>query len=209
VENDKKKEMITEDRIIAAAIEEFIQKGYDATRMQVIADKANISKSALHYYFRHKERLFKKVLDLTAGKVLNKLHLDLTGLDSFPEKLDYGFRYYYRAISKNIKIIRFMFVELNRNPEVINQFLEEGNYRKWISSLDEELEKEYQAGRIRQTGAEQLILNIVSMCVFPYLSRGIACMILNIDHNAHKRILQEREEIVLQFIKDAMFIKEQ
>jgi len=208
VENDKKEEMVAEERIIAAAIEEFTQKGYNATRMQAIADRAKISKSALHYYFRHKERLFKKVLDLTAGKTLKKLQLDLTGLTTFSEKLDCGFHYYYQAISKNIRIINFIFMELNRNPEIINQFLDEGNYRNWIRSLDEELIKEYQAGRIRQIRAEQLILNIVSMCMFPHLSRGIACMVMNIDHKAHNELLREREDLVLQFIRDALFIKE-
>ncbi|MCF7912191.1 MAG: TetR/AcrR family transcriptional regulator [Candidatus Cloacimonetes bacterium] len=205
----KKDEVETEERILAAAIEEFTLKGYTATRMQSIADRAKISKSALHYYFRHKERLFRMVLDNTAGRTLKKMRLDMTGLGSFSEKLEYGFHYYYQAINKNIKVVRFIFMELSRNPAMISQFLEESNVRNWIAELDGELDKEYRAGRIRQIGAEQLILNIVSLCVFPHLSQGIACQVMEMDIAAHTKMLQEREDSVLQFIKNALFIEEQ
>jgi TetR/AcrR family transcriptional regulator len=208
--DDKKQkdEVVTEERILAAAIEEFTLKGYNATRMQSIADRAKISKSALHYYFRHKERLFRKVLDLTAGKTLKKIHLDLTGLGSFKEKLEYGFHYYYQAINKNIKVVRFVFMELSRNPVMISQFVEESNIRSWIAEIDNELEKEFLAGNIRQIRAEQFILNIVSLCLFPHLSQGIACQVMDIDINTHKKMLREREDSLLQFIKNALFIEE-
>ncbi|MDP8210213.1 MAG: helix-turn-helix domain-containing protein [Candidatus Stygibacter australis] len=208
MDNEKKDEILTEERILTAAIEEFIQKGYAGTRMQAIADRAKISKSALHYYYRHKERLFRLVLDKTAGRTLNKIHLDMSGLEGFREKFEYGFRYYYQTIYKNIKVVNFVFMELKRNPAMISTFLQESDIPDWIESLNIELEKEYQAGRIRQIRAEQLIINIVSLCLFPHLSQGIACEILNIDEKTHKKMLREREGLVLQFIKDALYIEE-
>ena len=208
MENEKKDEIMAEERILTAAIEEFTQKGYAGARMQAIADRANISKSALHYYYRHKERLFRLVLDKTAGRALNNIHLDMSGLEGFREKFEYGFRYYYQTIYKNIKVVNFVFMELKRNPAMISTFLQESDIPDWIESLNIELEKEYQAGRIRQIRAEQLILNIVSLCLFPYLGGGIVCQVLNIDSDTYKTMLKEREDSLLQFIKDALFIEE-
>jgi AcrR family transcriptional regulator len=58
----------TEDRILDSAYKIFLLFGYHGTTLQQIAIKAGVNKSAVHYYFRSKERLYtkvvKKVLDL-------------------------------------------------------------------------------------------------------------------------------------------------
>lgn len=61
-------ESITQTKILAAAYNIFILSGYHGTTLQKIADTAGVNKSAIHYYFRSKERLYveivKKVLDI-------------------------------------------------------------------------------------------------------------------------------------------------
>ena len=54
----------TEEKILKAAEEVFVQKGLDGARMQEIADKAGINKSLLHYYYRTKDKLFSKVFKI-------------------------------------------------------------------------------------------------------------------------------------------------
>jgi len=58
----------TEDRILDSAYKTFLLFGYHGTTLQQIAMQAGVNKSAVHYYFRSKERLYtkvvKKVLDL-------------------------------------------------------------------------------------------------------------------------------------------------
>ena len=41
----------------------FLQKGYDRTTLQMIADKVNISKSNFYHYFRSKEEMFYVLTD--------------------------------------------------------------------------------------------------------------------------------------------------
>ena len=48
----------TEEKILEAAKKVFHRKGYEGSRMQEIADEADINKALLHYYFRIKEKLF-------------------------------------------------------------------------------------------------------------------------------------------------------
>jgi AcrR family transcriptional regulator len=58
----------TEDKILNSAFNIFLLFGYHGTTIQQIAMQAGVNKSAVHYYFRSKERLYtkvvKKVLDL-------------------------------------------------------------------------------------------------------------------------------------------------
>ncbi len=65
----------TEDRILDSAYKIFLLFGYHGTTMQQIAIQACVNKSAVHYYFRSKERLYikvvKKVLDLILNTKVN------------------------------------------------------------------------------------------------------------------------------------------
>lgn len=47
----------SKDRIIKASLELFSKKGFDGTSMQEIADKAEISKPVIYYFFKSKDGL--------------------------------------------------------------------------------------------------------------------------------------------------------
>ena len=64
----------TEDRILDSAYKTFLLFGYHGTSLQHIALSAGVNKSAVHYYFRSKDRLYSKVVT----KVLD-LYFDSTG----------------------------------------------------------------------------------------------------------------------------------
>ncbi len=53
--NKPKEERITE--IIAAAVEEFVEKGYEGASMNSIAGRAGLSKGGLYHHFRSKEEI--------------------------------------------------------------------------------------------------------------------------------------------------------
>ena len=61
--NRPKKSDITKERILAAAEAEFSQNGFDATRMDAIAQRANVNKERIYAYFRSKETLYITVLE--------------------------------------------------------------------------------------------------------------------------------------------------
>lgn len=53
----------TRERIIAAAIEEFSEHGYDAATMRGIAARAGVDAALLHHYFGTKADLFGETVD--------------------------------------------------------------------------------------------------------------------------------------------------
>ena len=57
----------------------FLQRGYDRTSLQMIADKVNISKSNLYHYFKNKEELFYELTDSAADglKRFRSMRFDL------------------------------------------------------------------------------------------------------------------------------------
>jgi AcrR family transcriptional regulator len=47
--------------LLAAALEQFVERGYAATRLEDVAKRAGVSKGTLYLYFTNKEELFKAV----------------------------------------------------------------------------------------------------------------------------------------------------
>lgn len=60
----------TEQIILEAAYEEFLEKGYDGAKMMSIARRAGVAHSMLHYYFRSKEKLFLEIIHSHALKYI-------------------------------------------------------------------------------------------------------------------------------------------
>ncbi len=60
----------TEERILEAAKKTFLLYGYHATTINKIAKQAGIHKSAIHYYYRTKEKLYNKVVAFVLDNVL-------------------------------------------------------------------------------------------------------------------------------------------
>jgi len=55
----------SQEKILAAAQEEFIAQGYKGATVQSIADRAGLPKANVLYYFKNKENIYHAVLDQT------------------------------------------------------------------------------------------------------------------------------------------------
>ncbi len=55
----------TRQRILAAAIEEFAERGSSGARVDSIARRADINERMLYYYFKNKDELFLAVMEDT------------------------------------------------------------------------------------------------------------------------------------------------
>ncbi len=55
--------METKALIIQTALSTFMEKGYDNTTLNDVAEKIGITKPALYYHFKNKEELFNEVMD--------------------------------------------------------------------------------------------------------------------------------------------------
>src|SRR5690554_5927914 len=56
------------ERILMAAEEEFSRKGFGATTVQNIADRADLPKSNVLYYFSNKKRIYYALMDDIMGR---------------------------------------------------------------------------------------------------------------------------------------------
>lgn len=116
------KDKNTEERILKAARTVFIEKGYNGARMQEIADKAEINKAMLHYYFRDKEKLFYQIFEIVFQEFFPMITDIIDSEMKFEDKIRQICNNYVSLFQKNPYIPLFILSEINRNPDKLQAF---------------------------------------------------------------------------------------
>ena len=199
-----KKDNTTEQKILDAANDVFLAKGFDGTRMQQIADEAKINKSLLHYYYRTKEKLFAEVFN----KVIHAFLPDTIKIfeedKSLFEKIEIFTKEYISLLQKNPVIPLFVLHELNKKPKKIAERfanLFETIRANQIAGLQQEIEKEVENKTIKPIDANQLIVNIMSLCIFPFAAKPIINKLLFDDNtDDYKQFIEQRKTEVSSFV---------
>ncbi|MBK8704071.1 MAG: TetR/AcrR family transcriptional regulator [Saprospiraceae bacterium] len=159
-------EQNTEERIIAAAKEIFIQRGFAGARMQNIADKAGINKAMLHYYFRSKEKLFEVIFDEAFGTLMPRVQAILSSDKSVMGKLEDFIDQYIQLIAENPHVPIFIVHELSQDPDrFVDRIKSKGHFPN-VAMILSQLQTEVAAGTLRPYNPVHLIMNVISMCAF-------------------------------------------
>lgn len=155
----------TPDKILKAAEDEFIEKGYGNARMMSIAARAGVSHSMLHYYYRSKEELFQKVFNLKVELISSILY----GLyDENESSLSLVRKFTERQFDecrKNPGFLLFMVRDIIPVPENLKRVvtLAEDQIPEHIEHLQAILDKESDEGKIRKINILDLMLDVISI----------------------------------------------
>jgi TetR/AcrR family transcriptional regulator len=194
----------TENIIFDAAKEVFTEKGFEGTRMQEIAEKASINKALLHYYYRTKEKLFNAIFERVFGdfipKVANMLESDVP----LVEKIRLFVVHYIEFIMRNPQIPSFIMHELSRNPQRAvdliahkSGLIKNNAFGKFAETVRQEVEK----GNIEPIEPEQLIVNVIGLCIFPFVAKPILMgIIFKNDKKKYNEFLELRKQEVANFV---------
>lgn len=193
----------TEQKIFEAARYVFQRKGLEGARMQEIADNANIHKSMLHYYYRSKELLFQKVYQLSIMKVMPEIVSLLNEDVSLELKIRKFVAKYIETIQANPDIPLFILHELNKDPNRLKQFIM-GQVGKKVEPFLDELRQAAKEGRVVSMPPEQILVNILSLTVFPFIGRPIIQMILGYEGKEFDRFIEERRLLLPDYVVNSI-----
>jgi AcrR family transcriptional regulator len=195
----------TEKVILEAARRVFVRKGLDGARMQEIADEAGMNKALLHYYFRSKEKLFKMVFREAMSKFFPGMVVIL-GSSEIPieKKVEAFIENYIKIIQENPFIPSFIIGELNKNPEQLTEFFVESGIdtSKVAFILKEVIAKEL---GITIQQARHLVVNIIALCVFPFVGRPLLeKIIFQSNQDEFDQFISERKAVILNLIRTSI-----
>jgi TetR/AcrR family transcriptional regulator len=196
----------TEDKILEAAKNVFVTKGMDGARMQEIADKAGINKALLHYYFRSKERLFEAIFSEIVKFAFPKITRIIASDEPIVGKIEQVVDAYIDLLMKHPFIPGFIMKELSRDPSTLFKMIAGFGFN--IQLVKDQVQKAMDRGEIIQMKPEHLVVNIVSMCVFPFAARPLLSFVaFKDDKQALNAFFAERADVIKQFVINAIVIK--
>lgn len=196
---DKIKTENTETEILIAAKEIFQQKGMAGARMQEIADKAQINKALLHYYYRSKQLLFEAVFKSAFSLLAPQLNKVLNDDSDLFEKIRKFTESYISFVIKHPYLPNFVIQELNKNPEFVLKLQSEKHFPS-IDKFKLQVCDAIKQGVIRPIEAEQLFINIISLNIFPFIGQPLLMALVNVDKESYNKIVENRKTEVAEFI---------
>jgi AcrR family transcriptional regulator len=193
----------TEEKILAAARKIFLNKGMDGARMQDIADEAGINKALLHYYFRSKDKLFEQIFLEVASSMLPRIFSIFQSDDTLFTKIEKFCDTYITQEIKTPYVPIFILNEVNRQPQA---FLKKvlGNTSPPVEKLLQQIKQETKAGLIKPIDPLQLLLNTLSLCIFPFLASPMIQLLTGMEAKNFRALMEERKKLVPQLIIESI-----
>lgn len=202
----QKRDNSTEKAILVAARKVFTRRGYAAARMEEIAREAGINRALLHYYFRSKEKMF----DLIFEERMKEFFLGLAGIVNGPLSLDEKIRAIVRhdidMISAQPDLPIFIMQELAQNPErMVGTAQRAGmNPGGVMKAFFSQVKTAVDEKKIRPIEGGQLLINVMSMSVYPFIAKPVIKLVQGMDDTQFDRMMERRKEEVAQFVIDAL-----
>jgi len=172
--------------------------------MQEIANEAGINKALLHYYFRGKDKLFEAVFLQAASTFLPAIKDVLERDLPFDQKIVMFVNTYVDVLMANPYIPAFVIQELNNDPARFVGLLK--NYGVNPLPMLLQIEHEIALGHIRKMNADHFMVNLLGMCLFPFIARPVVKGILNMSEEKYQEFLIERKMEIVQFVMNSITV---
>ena len=196
--------MTTEEKILQAAEDEMLERGFEGARMRSISEKAEINKGLLHYYFKSKEALLIKVFQKTFREIFVSLEEVFQSDAPLFEKVELAVDKYSDFLIKYPRLPLFIITEMNRNPEKHMMSMRKAGVNPPFGSLVAELEENKKSGLIRKDFAsEQFIMNMMGLILFPLIAKPMIMFMNDMTQAEYKTLITNRKkEVTAILIKD-------
>lgn len=203
---DDKEKKETERNIFEAAIRIFTEKGFAGSRMQEIADSAGINKALLHYYFRSKNKLFDSVFEHLIKTMLPHFGKVFSEDGSLQEKFESFFEEHISFLQKHPFLPSFVIQELNQNPDKLVRLF---NYAQFpLQKLFDQIEDEQKAGRVKPIDAKHILINMLALSVFPFMTKPLMMASFNISDEGYVDFLNERKRELPKMMWDMIKVED-
>ncbi len=188
------------DRILAAAYEEFSTKGKAGARMQAIADRADINKAMLNYYFTSKDQLYFEVVKNMLLKYGDRFKQKLAGISNAREYLYAYINLHNEMSEENPNWVRLLAHNILDGELMIGKIFEE---METSIRLKTRIKEFIESGQIKIKDPVQVFILIVSLTVGPKLFIPIFSQIFSEEKESLSK--EKRIDAIFQLFDHGLF----
>lgn len=190
----------TMEKIRDAAQRLFVQQGFAATTTRDIAKEAGINLALVNYYYGSKQNLFRIIMIDHLKGFLSGLRVGINDPSrSLEEKFEYLADSYISMLLVQPDIPLFILRSLREEPDVF--FREVGIGPVLIDSLlMKEINDTLKANGSTSISPYQIFVNLMGLCVFPFIARPIMQMASGIDNDGYNQLMNERRSLIAKWM---------
>lgn len=198
-----------ETRILDAAHAVFLRRGTAGARMQEIAREAGVNPALLHYYFRSKARLSEAVFKRAAAELLPEAFRILGSDRPLEEKVAAIVEHEHARLLATPYLPAYVLSELAHHPERARQFVSavtgmapEEIGRTVMARLKTQIQEQVKAGRMHPIEPDQFVVNLMSLCIFPFAARTMIGALVGLDEAGFEKFVgRRRRELPAFFLR--------
>lgn len=199
---EHKKTENLELKIINAARELFIERGFVETNMCDIAARVGIKRPVLHYYFRTKDRMFHAVFGSIIESLVPKVQDIIKRSDlSVTERIGLVVDAYYDVFKQNPTLPLFVVREMNRDFGYLAVKLHDMGVDKYFMSVKESLQSEMERGVIKAMPMRYLLLTFYGLLTMPFLTRNLCLGVLIDEGETYEELLAKWKPFIVLQVK--------
>jgi AcrR family transcriptional regulator len=187
-----------ETRILEAAKQIFLQKGYEAATMSDIATMVGISRTAMHYYFRTKATIFGAIFTQVVERITPNIEVLVNDEMTILEKLSGIIDLYLILLKENPLLPLFVINEMNRAPQhLFSVYTKNHKLTGPLLHFLQQIEKEMDAGLLRKRPLIDVVSTFIGLNLFPFLGRNaLKELFMNGDDNAFNEYVSNRKQLI-------------
>ena len=201
----------TEERILDAAHAVFLRHGTAGARTQDIADEAGVNKALLHYYFRSKERLAGAVFQRAARRLMPPILAMLASDAPLEEKVREVVRHEIDTLRTTPGLPGYLLSEMHHHPERLASLVQsitgvppDQVARPVLDRLAQQIGERVDAGTMRPIAPEQFVINLISLCIFPFAARPLLTAMFGGDPDRYDALMLDRRAELADFFLGAL-----
>lgn len=193
----------TEQAILEAAEKLFLEKGFEVTSTTQIAKEVGCNQALIHYYFRTKDNLFNTIFEQKFRYFFQQL-FNIEGARSmgFEDKIRHLITSHFSLLENNPQIPLLIIRELSRRPEQVALLRDRLRElpETLFAALNDDLQTEIKAGRVRQISLIDIMIPAISMNVALFVMMPVVEQVMQMDGEQKKNLIEHRRNANVDFI---------
>lgn len=200
----------TEEKILEAAIEVFLEKGFDGARTQDIANRAGFNKALVHYYYRSKHKLYRESFRRLFGHFIKRILSQTGEPDSLMEFLQRFTSAYMDTIYREPKIIPFLLWELQRDSGFMGSLIHQELSSKAEGELPlaKVIRQAAERGELGDLDPVQTTLSVLGLIIFPIVGKPLLEKIFPGLDISSEQFREDRKAFLHKFLRYGLNCRE-
>lgn len=173
--------------------------------MRSIAERAEINKGLLHYYFKTKDALLVEVFHETFGELFTALGVAFNADSDLFIKIESTITVYTDFMMRHPELPGFIIHEMSRDSASHVGRMKKAGVTPPVQGFFQSVIQAREAGLIKaDVDPGQLILNMISMVLFPVMAKPMVKYMNDLNETSYKELLEVRKKEVSKFIIEAI-----